>query len=238
MRLRALFIALFLPASLFFLVAALLDPFPIQQGESSGRERRAAMAIRDPVHPVEKLFTKAFVVPYLERCYGEVRYFVQRQRSLWGLADEHREVFPQVLAELQEDYERVDLFLLGHTNHYVAWLEGAENLDPGKLGLVYNSGCRCGKQAERWKALGAKAYVAHPEAASHAPFFVYLLRRWCAGWVLQEAVHTSNERSTRLYRNLEWLSGGESHAETQKWEKSLAEVHGDGRWNLAAEVQP
>jgi len=226
-RRRALSWALGLPAVTLGSLVAVIDPPPLPSGEVAAPAGRAAIAVRDPVHPVETLGTWMFVLPRLEANYEQVRAFTQRTRGdgLYGMySHEHREAFREALVDLCARHERVDLFLLGHTNDYVSWIEGLDLGGLDNIGLVYNSGCWCGRQAERWTDLGAQAYVAHPEAAAHAPFFVHFLRLWSRGLNLERAVTEANDRADGVHRLL--ALPPISSTSFEKWSRSHAQIVG------------
>lgn len=235
-RRRALIVATALPLLVFGGITLVLDR-PPNWGSApklTAREGRAAIAIRDPVHPVEKLGTWLFVRPRLDTAYAEVRTITQFDRgdgSFGMFSHDGRGEFEAALRELDRDFHRVDVYLLGHTNDYVNWIEGLARLD--NLGLVYNSGCHCARQAERWMKIGARAYVAHPKAASHAPFFVQFLRHWAEGVRLDRAVTQANVQTGQFYRALA-LPPLSSKA-GERWALSEATLFGDGELSLGEE---
>jgi hypothetical protein len=182
-------------------VAALLTILTLVEGPvltwsvAAGRPRRAAVAIRDDVVPFQKWGTRAFTLPYLDRQYERVHYFTQTS------TDDRREAFVAAIVEAAGAHDTVDLFLLAHGNHYVAWLEDLAPDHARKLRLVYNTGCDDASQASRWLALGADAYVGHVGESQSPVFFVYFLRRWSAGWKVSDAVSKANaETATVLSR--------------------------------------
>lgn len=180
------------------------------------------MAIRDRVHPVEMLATWAFVQPRLAAGYDEVRCIAEDP----GASRSARDAFRSALGALAADHDVVDVFCLAHTNAYVTWLEGLAPPVREKIRLVYNAGCHCGGQADVWLSLGADAYVAHAGIASHAPFFVWFLRRFLAGHPLDAAVAEANAKTTTFYERLSVL-GPALVRERNAWSRSPGEIHGD-----------
>jgi hypothetical protein len=60
---------------------------------------------------------------------------------------------------------------------------------------VYDTGCGDAAQAEEWLALGADAHVGHPGTSLSPIFYVFFLRRWLAGWRLDDAVIDANRKT-------------------------------------------
>ncbi len=180
-------------AAVALLVAAVERPlWPSRP--AAGRERRAALAIRDDVIPFQKWGTRAFTLPYLERHYDRVWYFTQSK------TERKRAEFEGALAEALGAYDAVDLFLLAHANAYVSWVADLDPALRSRLRLVYNTGCGDADQAARWLELGAKSYVGHVGESNSPVFYVYFLRRWVLGERVGEATDEGNALMARALR--------------------------------------
>jgi len=151
-----------------------------------GRERRAALAIRDNVTPFQKWGTRQFTAPYLDRYYDRAWYFTQTRSG------DCKEEFLAALNTALERYPDVDLFLLAHFNNYIRWVAQVPLAQRAHLRLIYNTGCYDLKQGDAWMQLGAKAYVGHPGESASPVFYFYFLRRWSRGMPLKEAMEDSN----------------------------------------------
>ena len=182
------------------LLWAWTDP-PMLPRAVEGRPSRAALALRDRVVPFQMWGTALFTEPQLGRAYGEVRYFGQRAPG----EDWEAEV-TRALEDLLRRHERVDLFLVSHSNRYHRWVERLDPALRARLGLVYNTGCEDLDQSGRWIELGADAYVGHPGLSASPVFYFYFLRRWTRGAPLDEAVGQSNaQMEAALGRFLPWV---------------------------------
>jgi hypothetical protein len=219
-RLRARLVVTLLPLSMLVAIAAFADR-PMPYSEESGGQRRAALAIRDPVDPVETLATWAFVRPRLEAAYADVRTVTETHRG----DPKSREAFVAGFADLAKRFSEIDVWCLAHTNDYVDWLAVLPRGETTKIRLVYNSGCECGEQAPRWLDLGATTYVGHPGTAPHAPFCALFLRRWLSGLSVRDAVDSANAQA-RTYLEPFAAVGFSALSE---FLVSPGEVHGDGR---------
>ena len=155
-----------------------------------GWERRAAFAIRDYVIPFQQWGTRAFTLPSLESAYGTVDYMTIR--AWW--TNPNDEVATR-LSRLLETHDVVDLFLLAHSNEFLAGVRKVPADLRRKLRLVYNTGCHDLTQKDDWLGLGARAYVGHVGLSESPVFYVYFLRRWLRGATLDEAVAQSNART-------------------------------------------
>ncbi|MBN1150851.1 hypothetical protein JXA84_06500 [candidate division WOR-3 bacterium] len=114
-----------------------------------GRERRAAVAIRDDVSCFQKWGTENFTVPYLEKYYGFVIYLTQ---SCPG--DKKQEFLSAMITAFKRSSE-VDLFILAHDNDLVYWMWDLDSELAMNLRLVYNTGCNDISQAPMWLDAGA-----------------------------------------------------------------------------------
>jgi hypothetical protein len=187
-----------LPAlALVVLVAAVERPFLALRAPGAA-PRRAAVAIRDDVVPFQKWGTRAFTLPYLERGYASVAYFTESDR------DDCRDAFLAAIASAAAANDEVDVFLLAHGNELVGWVATLDPAVTAKLRLVYNTGCGDASQAARWLAMGADAYVGHVGESESPVFYVYFLRRWSAGWRLDDAVADANAETARVLGMLEY----------------------------------
>ena len=214
--------AVLLPLAAFLFGAWFIDPavLPAARDRSLG----AAIALRDRVDESEILITWTFVRPRLEAAYAEVACITQEERAVFSPGDKEQE-FTETITGLAARHPFVDVYLLAHTNLIVDWVETLPESVRAKLRMVYNSGCYGGSQADRWGALGADAYVAHPSAASHAGFFVCFLRRWPRGERLADVVSAANGAQDRLFVHLSTLDPSFGWAR-EHWLASRASVHG------------
>jgi len=202
----------------FLILAA--NEVPVWDTEGiKGRERRAAIAIRDNVTPFQKWGTRIFTVPYLRTYYGTFHYF-----TLSGTED-HEERFRRALAHALAHHDHVDLFLLAHGNKLFRWVEGVDADSRQKLRLVYNTGCSNAEQWQTWLDLGAETYVGHPGKSKSSIFYFYFLRRWASGWSVKAALEESNVRMKRTLWRVRFLLGGESRVQAM-WTGSRAMLFG------------
>jgi hypothetical protein len=152
-----------------------------------GRERRAALAIRDNVTPFQKWGSKQFTLPCLNAGYDAAWYFTQNRRG------GSKEEFLKQLEAALEKYPEVDLYLLAHSNHYLDWVTELPTAARSHLRFVYNTGCWDIKQGTRWLDLGARAYIGHPGESASPLFYFHFLRRWMRGQTLDEAMKEGNQ---------------------------------------------
>jgi hypothetical protein len=177
-----------------YALVALLTVPPAWPGVQPGRERRAAVAVRDFVPRFQQWGTREFSLPHFEDHYDRVHYFT--------FTDPTGEVQKLVNAvdESVQDYDAVDLFFLTHSNKYYQPLSTLGDQKLKKLRLVYNCGCGDADQGPLWQKLGAKAYVGHAGKDSQSPiFYVYFLRDWVAGTKLSEAVAYGNTNAGWIF---------------------------------------
>jgi len=186
-RIPAAVIALLLPCGTCAAVMHVTEWASLRSGVPDGKERRAALAIRDNVTPFQKWGTRQFTAPYLDRYYDRAWYFTQARSG------DCKEEFLAALSAALERYPEVDLFLLAHTNNYVRWVTQISPAQRAHLRLIYNTGCYDLKQGPVWLELGAKAYVGHPGESTSPVFYFYFLRRWSRGMPLKEAMDESND---------------------------------------------
>ncbi len=179
-------IALLLPCVAYGAVVLLTDRIFCPGRVLPGRERRAAVAIRDNVTAFEKWGSKQFTWPYLSAGYDAVWYFTQTS------AEGSKDAFVRQLQDALGRYPEVDLYLLAHHNRYVKWVAQLPAATRSHLRLVYNTGCRDLRQGAEWLDLGASAYVGHPGKSMSPVFYFFFLRRWTRGYTLGEAVNEAN----------------------------------------------
>ncbi|MBU0486574.1 MAG: hypothetical protein KKA07_15750 [Bacteroidetes bacterium] len=170
------------------LVFGLTDRPFLQCAHSKNKTSIAAFAIRDNVIPFQKMGTMLFTKLNLEKKYDHSCYVTSFSD------DNSRQIYDSLLI-LTQNYDQVDVFLLAHGNYYVNTVSNLPEDCRQKIRMVYNSGCNSFRQADEWLNLGADSYVAHPGAHSASPvFYVYFLRRWLAGYTVEEAVNSANLR--------------------------------------------
>ena len=80
---KAVAVAVLLAGLAYGAVTALTERVCPDTGVPPGRERRAALAIRDNVTPFQKWGSRQFTAPYLERYYDQIGL-----RVYWGTARE------------------------------------------------------------------------------------------------------------------------------------------------------
>lgn len=219
-RSRALAVTTALALACLVLVMAVTDPPRWHTAVLSGKERRAAVAIRDDVTPFQKWGSREFTLPYVEGYYDRAWYF-----TLSGDQSQIHDFVAAVRTALSE-YPAVDLYLLAHSNELVRWVGTVSEADRTRLRLVYNTGCTDLKQGPQWLALGAKAYVGHAGQSLSPVFYVYFLRRWTRGERLDEAVGDGNRRAFRVFDALGPASLGNLDPERLKAD-SAAVIYGD-----------
>jgi hypothetical protein len=220
----ALLLASLLPLASLFVAAIALDvPGP---GTPRLDAQAAALAVRDPVSPIETLATWAFVRPRLRAAYAEVRMFTQapRRPDQWFNQDQ-REEFVAALRELCARHEAIDIWLLSHTSPFNGWVLPLEPEVRSKIRFVYHSGCLEARQSTDWLQAGADTYVAHPSVAPHIAFFVTFFRRLLAGVPLPIAVQQANDCATTFFGALARF-GGPLREANEAWLVSLARIHG------------
>ncbi|MFL5754509.1 MAG: hypothetical protein ACJ76F_13940 [Bacteroidia bacterium] len=164
----------------------------------------AAIAIRDNVDKFQKYGTRLFTFPFLKKNYQTVVYFTQNEPG------DKKQDFLKSVSDLLRDNDSLDIFLLAHSNSYWEWMEEIKDKSLlSRIRLVYNTGCSGYSQAEQWKTIGAKYYVAHRSSQSISPvFYFYFLRRYCAGMPLQESTSQANFAMHEKLRRLNRLSLG------------------------------
>jgi len=219
---KAVAVAVLLAGLAYGAVTALTERVCPDTGVPPGRERRAALAIRDNVTPFQKWGSRQFTAPYLERYYDAAWYFTESD------ADDCKGPFLATLGAALERYPDVDLYLLAHHNYFLTWVA---ELPPGRRGhlrLVYNTGCRDAGQGPWWVQLGGRAYVGHPGDSMSPVFYFYFLRRWTRGATLGDAVGEANRLMRRALDRMGAVSLGALDAD-QVTRDSEAFCYGDDR---------
>jgi len=216
----ALAIAVLLPGLAYAVVVALTESVSWNTAVPAGKERRAAVAIRDNVTPFQKWGSKQFTWRYLDGYYDAARYFTQSD------SNNCKQAFLSCLDTALERYAEVDLFFLAHGNYFVDWVSELPPERRGRLRLVYNTGCRDLQQGPLWLSLGAKAYVGHPGVSASPVFYFYFLRRWTRGATLQDAMDESNGLMRSTLARVEFISFGKVDA-TRTSQDSEAFCYGE-----------
>jgi len=224
---KAVGIAVLLPCLAYAVVVALTEQFFWDTGAPPGKERRAALAIRDNVSPFQKWGSKQFTLPYLDKYYDASWYFTQTRRG------DYKDGFLSTLDAALQRYPEVDLFLLAHSNQYIAWVAELPPERRSHIRLVYNTGCRDLRQGSSWLGLGAKAYVGHPGVSASPVFYFFFLRRWIRGSTLHDAVEESNSLMRLNLARVEILSFGNVDA-AKVSQASEAFYYGDGQLRFQA----
>ncbi|MBK9388323.1 MAG: hypothetical protein IPN34_26175 [Planctomycetes bacterium] len=196
-RRTALGVTALLVMSFFALVAALSDAPRLSRPITAERAQRAAFAIRDRVYPFQQWGSRAFSLPLLESAYGRVEYLTLRADGSDGAAR-----YRAQLGALLESGVQVDLFLLAHSNPFVAWTRELDAAQRERIRLVYNTGCFDLRQRDEWLALGADAYVGHVGNSASSLFYVFFLRAWIRGDPLAEILEDSNALTARFLHRL------------------------------------
>jgi hypothetical protein len=223
---RAAIVAVLSPLLAYGVVVGLTDRVIGNTSIPAGKDRRAALAIRDNVTPFQKWGSKQFTQPYLNEYYDAAWYFTQSD------GDTCKDAFLARLDSALHRYDEVDLYLLAHSNAFVDWVGELPADRRGHLRLVYNTGCRDLDQGPVWLGLGARAYVGHPGESASPIFYVYFLRRWTRGVPLRQAIDESNARMRGVLARTEWLSFGAVDA-AQEYRESEAYCHGADRLYFA-----
>ena len=203
---KAIGIAVLFPCLAYAVVVALTERVFWNTQTPLGKERRAALAIRDNVSPFQKWGSKQFTLPYLERYYDAAWYFTQTHRG------DCKDAFISTLNTALQRYPEVDLFLLAHSNQYIVWVAELPSERRSHIRLVYNSGCRDLRQGPSWVDLGAKAYVGHTDVSASPVFYFFFLRRWTRGAPLHDAMEESNNLMRLNLARAEVLSFGNVNA--------------------------
>lgn len=224
---KAVGIAVLLPCLAYAVVVALTDQVFWDTGAPLGKELRAAIAIRDNVSSFQKWGSKHFTAPYLYKYYDAAWYFTQTGQG------DCKETFLSTLDTALQRYPEVDLFLLAHSNQYIAWVAETPPKRRRHIRLVYNTGCRDLRQGPSWLGLGAKAYVGHSGLSASPVFYFFFLRRWTRGLTLNDAVEESNSLMRLNLARAEILSFGNVDAAIAS-QASEAFYYGNGQLRFQA----
>lgn len=223
---RALVATLLISLASFVFAIVVSDPPVSPRAHEERRRTVAALAVRDHVVPFQKWGTEMFTLPALHRRYDEVAYFTQRWRG-----DRTPELL-EALRGLLTRHERVDLFVLAHSNALVADVATLPPELTQHLRLVYDTGCTDAAQAAAWLSVGANVHLGHPGRASISPvFYFYFLRRWEANWSVVDAASDANRKTVARLR---WAAPlAESIVGPLDIVASTAaEMQGDGEFSL------
>jgi hypothetical protein len=217
---RAAIVAVLLPCLAYGVVVALTERVAWDTATPAGKERRAAVAIRDNVTPFQKWGSRHFTWPYLERYYDAAWYFTQSN------SDNCQQAFLAGLDAALARYPQVDLYLLAHGNLFVSWVAQLPAERRCRIRLVYNTGCRDLRQGPLWLSLGARAYVGHPGDSASPVFYFYFLRRWARGAPLAVAMAEANGLMRSTLARVQLLSFGKVDA-ARISQESEAFCHGE-----------
>ena len=238
-RLRHPFALIVLSAVSFCAVLLFIQERPFFSTCSPpGKALRTAFAIRDPESPFAQWGSYVSTRGYLDRYYSDARYFTQSRRN------DCKEEFISCLDAALLKYPVVDVYILAHTNNYIAWVNEVPEEHRKRLRFVYNTGCRNLRQGPDWLKAGAKAYIGHPGTSSSEIFYFYFLRRWTRSCTLCDAMNEGNAHMQSAMRVWDFLSifynnkpagipsglwkfFGESHDTTEVMKQSRAECLGD-----------
>lgn len=209
----------------YVIVVFLTDGVFLSTSPPPGRDRRAAVAIRDNVTPFQKWGSKAFTWPYLSRYYNECWYFTQTD------SNNQHESFVTALDDALLRYDDVDVYLLAHDNRFIQWVAQLPLENRTHLRLVYNTGCEDLAQGPEWLKLGARAYVGHPGVSASPVFYVYFLRRWTRGYSLGDAVDASNHSMHAALCRMNILELGRGDP-SELYKQSAARIFGDEKLSL------
>jgi hypothetical protein len=187
------------------------------------------VAFRDAVPAYQRLGTRGFTRYELAGAYDHVDYLESD-----ALGPDTVRAFREALTSALTQHRQVDLFLAVNGG---SWVAVVGELPAGlrhKLRLVYNTAAGGAAEADRWRALGAQAYLAHPGDVNLAPFFyVAFLRHWTDGERLDAAVEAGN---AALHDHLDgWVaplllraSGFPAHREDLPWWEATTHTAAEG----------
>src|SRR5512145_786992 len=183
---RVLFIVVLTPLMIMAFYAGLVERPSWRFSPTIGKERRAAIAIRDAVPPFQQWGTKSFTLPYLERYYARAYYITEREHG------KAQDAFIDNLQRALAQHEAVDIFILAHSNSYVRGVKAIAPESRRRIRLVYNTGCYDVEQTQEWLQLGARTYIGHPGFSQSPIFYFFFLRRWTLGGSADLLIKESN----------------------------------------------
>ncbi|TND09093.1 MAG: hypothetical protein FD123_1496 [Bacteroidetes bacterium] len=221
-KISALLFSFLFPLLCLLLVVFLTDRPLSLLPKTALKNKRAVLAVRDDVTPLQKTGSRLFTLGLLDETYSHTCYITEND-------DDHR-AFEDSLHRLLIQYDTVDIFLLAHGNYYYEYASRIDSVLRQKIGLVYNTGCGNAWQWTEWIARGADTYIGHTGGQSSSPYFYFFfLRRWCAG----ENVLESTMHANMLMRKKLVLFAGETGNEISNESEAL--IYGNRSIKLAAD---
>lgn len=185
-----------------------------------------AIAFRDDVPDDQKTVTRLYTVPFIAAGYDDARYFVDDWRG------QRRADVQRAFARARAAGCRVDLFWLINGGEYVTWLETMPLEERPALGLVYDTGAGGSLHAERWRALGARAFVGHPSVNIAPAFYTLFLPQWIAGSSLEDGVRRANARTWDVLRATKALGLADDDDIAELWRGTEAVLIGDAALHI------
>jgi hypothetical protein len=180
-----------------------------------------AIAFRDDVPDDQKTVTRLYTVPFIAAGYDDARYFVDDWRG------QQRAPVQRALMRARALGCRVDLFWLINGGDYVTWLETLSMEERPSIGLVYDTGAGGTLHAERWRALGVRAFVGHPGVNIAPAFYTLFLPQWIAGSSLEDGVRRANARTWDVLRATKALDLADDDDVRELWLGTEAVLTGD-----------
>jgi hypothetical protein len=180
-----------------------------------------AVAYRDDVPDDQKTVTRLYTVPFIAAGYDDARYFV----AAWH-GDERGRMLG-ALERARAEGCRVDLFWLINGGDYVTWIEAMPIDQRPAFGLVYDTGAGGSLHAERWRALGAQAFVGHPSVNIAPAFYTLFLPQWIAGSSLESSVRRANARTWDVLRATKALGLADDDDVKELWQGTEAILVGN-----------
>lgn len=214
-RLLAAVVCVGLPALTMLGAAHFLDR-PILNKAPQHADEVAALVVRDTLDPEVAFATWAVLERRFEDAYRRVTTFTLPRRFR-RTPRERNVALARLLRDLFKQHDFVDIYILSPRvkdldaliagdGHDVKVSAEARELAPyarEKLRFVYAAHHGCDDCGRRWQRLGAWAYVGHPRDGrnamrEHAMFYLPFLRRWLAGWQLEDSVRAARRVLFRL----------------------------------------
>lgn len=180
-----------------------------------------AVAYRDNVPDDQKTVTRLYTVPFIAAGYDDARYFVAE----W-FGDQRGRVLGS-LQRARAEGCRVDLYWLVNGGDYVSWIEGMPVEQRPRLGLVYDTGAGGSLHAERWRAVGARAFVGHPSVNIAPAFYTLFLPQWVVGASLEDGVRRANTLTWNVLRATKALGLADDDDVNELWAGTEAVLVGD-----------
>jgi hypothetical protein len=200
-KILSLIITIIIISLVFIIVVWFSDkPFAFRKNKDK-KYTMAAIAIRDNVIPFQKLGSRLFTIPYLQKKYDHYAYFTQYSEV------DKKEAFKDSLYYFLSKYDSVDIYLLAHTNFYYSWLDTFPKNLLKKIHMVYNTGCGNANQAFIWLTMGASSYIGHIGVKSQSPvFYFFFLRRLIFNKQIVNAVDDANIKTEQFFSTFSFLS--------------------------------